>query len=237
MATPASLALHRRERYIMTMKKEYAFCLVVAVVLAGLALAALLKQPLFGLIGVLVAALAAWKLNSGGVQGWRSLGFVRPSRIAPTLAVGVAAALLTHAVIAIALPIASRFFGPPDLAQFAALQGRLDLLLVMLTIALVNGAFAEEIVFRGFIQKRLIGGGSGWNSRVVAGWLATSLAFGLAHGYQGMTGVIGTALAGAVFGAAMLVDRRIIWSAVIAHGLYDWSAMVVVFVRGVPSVA
>ena len=34
---------------------------------------------------------------------------------------------------------------------------------------------------------------------------------------------------------ARLFDRRLLWSAVIAHGLYDWLGMTIVFLRGVPA--
>lgn len=48
----------------------------------------------------------------------------------------------------------------------------------------------------------------------------SSVIFGLGHGYQGITGVLGTTLLGVALGAIVLRHRSI-WPAVVAHGCFD----------------
>ena len=50
--------------------------------------------------------------------------------------------------------------------------------------------------------------------------LVAAALFGIGHVAQGPGGVLATALLGVAFGA-ILLDRRSIWEAVIAHGLFD----------------
>lgn len=210
----------------------------LAPVAIGLVVAAGTGAPAPGLLGVLLGAFVAWRVSGGGRLGLLALGFVRTSSLRQTVAIGVGVAALLHLVLSgVVLPWLSRVAGAPDLSAFAAIFGRPELLVAMLAIALVNGAFAEEIVFRGFLQRRLETHLKRNGSAAGAALIVSSLLFGLAHAYQGVTGVVGTAIAGAAFGLATLVDRRTIWAAVIAHGLYDWSSFVLLYLRGAPMTA
>ena len=73
-------------------------------------------------------------------------------------------------------------------------------------------AFSEEIVMRGYLIPRLesILGSTG------EAVLLSALLFGLGHGYQGLHGIVGTALFGLVYGAVFAITRRL-WPLVIGH--------------------
>lgn len=206
---------------------------VFAPAIFGLVAGTLLQQPLIPLLGVIASAVAAWKVSGGGRTGWRELGLDTPVQWRRVAKLGAGGALAVYAIVAAVVPIVARWFGRPDLSAFAGIEGRIDLLIFMLIVALVNGAFAEEILFRGFLQNRLE---RYFASRERGVWIAlgvTSVLFGLAHMYQGWSGVIGTGLAGLVFGIVRLRDGGRLWGAVAAHGLYDWSAMIIVYFVGV----
>ena len=81
-----------------------------------------------------------------------------------------------------------------------------------------QAAVVEELT-RVFVLTRLW---KVWPSRSakLASVVAWSLLFGLAHIYQGATGVIGTALIGLVLGMSYLFRGRVL-PLMIAHGLYD----------------
>ncbi len=212
-----------------------ALALVFApIVLAG-ALGAATGVLLLGLVGVPVAAGVAWRVSGGRTKGLLKLGLARPERWTRVILLGVLGALVTHVVIgSIAIPAASRVFGPPNLRVFEPLVGNTRALVGGLAVAWTVGAFAEEMVFRGFLLRWLawrLGHDEGaWLSAV----MLSSVIFGLGHLYQGGTGVIGTAAAGIVYASAMLLGKKSLWPAVLAHGLYDTFAFVSVFLGGVP---
>lgn len=211
--------------------------LIVAAVflVASLGLPAL-GVPLAGPLAVLLAlGAAAWVLRADG-EGWKAVGLGRPARPwrLPWIALGCA--LAGYAAAIAATIVATRGFGwpPMDHARFAAIAGNLPVLLGFLAIAWTTAAFGEEVLFRGFLQSRLqalSGGGKG------AGVLAASvqaLLFGLAHAYQGPTGMLVTGTLGLVFGLLML-RLRSLWPLVLAHGLVDTLSLVAVYARAMPT--
>ena len=79
----------------------------------------------------------------------------------------------------------------------------------------ITAGICEEIMFRGF----LIAYGSVW----FGAWgavVATSLAFGLGHAYQGKTGAIKTTIAGLVGGALYLIGGTL-FLPVLLHAFVD----------------
>jgi membrane protease YdiL (CAAX protease family) len=81
-----------------------------------------------------------------------------------------------------------------------------------------QAAVVEELT-RAFVLTRLWKVWPGAQARL-ASVIVWSLLFGLAHIYQGATGVIGTALIGLVLGLSYLRRGRLL-PLIIAHGLYD----------------
>ncbi|MBT8336260.1 MAG: CPBP family intramembrane metalloprotease [Gemmatimonadetes bacterium] len=76
--------------------------------------------------------------------------------------------------------------------------------------------FGEEVVFRGFLLAVLTPAlGDPWTAL-----LASSLAFGVLHVYQGSFGILRTAMLGALLGASVIVDGTL-WPAVLVHALVD----------------
>jgi membrane protease YdiL (CAAX protease family) len=208
--------------------------LVLAPAIVGVILGTVFQLIPVALLGMIVSALLAWRAHGGGRRGWHELGFTTPVKWLRVLALGFAGAVVVHMLFATILSLVARFFGPPDLSAFAGIQGRPERLAVMLLIALVNGALAEEIVFRGFLQARLEQRLAPSAQSTMVALVLTALVFGAGHFYQGWTGVIGTFFAGLVFGTIRLLDRRRLWSAAAAHGIYDCSAMIIVYLVGIP---
>jgi len=124
----------------------------------------------------------------------------------------------------------------PDVSAFRSVVGDEQLLLFWLAISWTLAAFMEEMVYRGWLVARVaelarftLGG---W----VVGVLATSLAFGLAHLYQGTSGVMATGLSGLIFGIAYLASGRNLWCAILAHGLMDTIGFVMIYLGVYPGV-
>lgn len=83
---------------------------------------------------------------------------------------------------------------------------------ILLMIGIGIAAFAEEILYRGFLLPRF--------EKILRSpflsVLLTAIIFSGSHIYQGMTGVLGAFMVGILFGVAFVVFRRI-WPLVIAH--------------------
>ena len=53
--------------------------------------------------------------------------------------------------------------------------------------------------------------------------------FGCGHYYKGPVGMLDSAMAGLILGAAYLLSRRNLWVAILGHGLIDTVAVVAVY--------
>jgi membrane protease YdiL (CAAX protease family) len=167
--------------------------------------------------------LLGWlSLRVRGV-GWKGVGLKRPARWGQAVTLGAVTGVTYQFFGSYVLePLIVRLTRHPvDLSQFANLRGNVFLLLLLLALVWTFAAFGEEFVYRGYLMNRvaeLAGGGA-------AAW-AVSLAFvsalfGVAHLYQGVSGILVNAAAGLVYGAVYLRAGRNLWAPVIAHGVYD----------------
>ena len=155
--------------------------------------------------------------------GWRGVGLKRPASWGRTVALGAAAGATFQLFGTYVLePLIVRLTGQAvDLSQFGNLRGNVAMLLILLAIVWTLAAFGEEFVYRGYLMNRvaeLLGGGA-------AAWAVSlafvSVLFGVAHLYQGVSGILVNAAAGLVYGAVYLRAGRNLWAAIIAHGVYD----------------
>ena len=115
------------------------------------------------------------------------------------------------------------FSSPDSRSIFRAFGGPGDThaFVVWLVQALTLAAFGEEMVFRGYLIRRVIDlTGDTGIGRVVA-VAASSALFGLAHRYQGSAGVVATGIIGAFLGALYLFGRKNLWPVIVCHGIVD----------------
>lgn len=84
----------------------------------------------------------------------------------------------------------------------------------------LTAAIGEETLFRGYVMTRLRRLFGGWTPAVII----SALAFGLAHLYQGWSGVLLTGLYGLIFSLVYL-KRQSLWPCIVAHFLQDALAL------------
>lgn len=152
---------------------------------------------------------------------------IRDAR-APTLALlarswqfsvlaGIAAGTLIHFAFELSIdPAIERATGSAiDLSAYAQVEDNLAAFAALLALGLAFGGVAEELVYRGFII--------GWGTRLFGNRtgpllaLVSAAAFGAAHLYQGMAGVLSTGLIGASLGALYLALDKKLLPAIVAH--------------------
>ena len=83
-----------------------------------------------------------------------------------------------------------------------------------------TAAFCEEFLFRGFLLTKF----ADWLHSMTWAWIVTSIAFGLAHFYQGWNGMIRAGLLGALL-AYPVVRWGNLYPAILAHWLIDTVAL------------
>ncbi len=179
----------------------------------GLYLSAAFSQWLLTVVGLGVVFLIARKVL---VQGFAAM----PLRPALEWGAGVAAAALMALVLVIWCE--RRGWLPPesDLVYLLIPQTPGEKLWAVLMIA-PTAAFCEEFLFRGFLLTQL----HDWLHSLLWAWAVTSLAFGLAHFYQGWGGMTRAALLGALL-AYPVVRWGCLYPAMLAHWMIDAVALV-----------
>lgn len=85
----------------------------------------------------------------------------------------------------------------------------------------ISAGVCEEVFFRGFLPQFLQGQlHGGWNLSPTGAWLLASLLFGACHFYQGVAGIVRTALAGLMFSLLAIFSGSLLLPMVL-HVLVD----------------
>lgn len=167
-------------------------------------------------------------------QGLSTVGFFRSqamSRMA--LMVLLLVVIWTLFQLGIAMPVLNRLMGTrQDLSAYVDLRGNLPSLLLYLALTWSLAAFGEEIVYRGYLQRRVFDVlGTGRLGTVVAIGM-TSLLFGLAHSEQGGVGIVVTILDAIFFSLLKLYYKGNLWAAILAHGFSNTLGLVAFYFVG-----
>jgi len=186
--------------------------------LTGLVLLALglpIAYPDMGVLGSFVVAIVV-VLIARKHGSFRDMGFRQPDSwpklLGTTLMYGFVIQLIFTVLIE---PGLSRMTGDSvDISVFDGVRGNFVNFMALLALGWVVGGFLEEFTFRGFI---------------VGAVLAAAVPFGIAHIYQGVTGMIATGMIGFVLGAVYVYHRFNIWYAIFTHGFIDTVGIVALY--------
>ena len=163
--------------------------------------------------------LVAWVSLRLRGSGWRAAGLNVDRRWLTLLGLGVAAGAAFWAFeFFVENPLLYRLTGHyPDLNVFRGLVGNVRLLAILIALNLVLAAFGEEMVWRGYALTRVaeILGDTriAWTASIVA----VNSAFGLAHLYQGESGIVQAAVQGVLLGLLYLATGRNLIAPIAAH--------------------
>jgi membrane protease YdiL (CAAX protease family) len=202
-------------RDVLFRLRQLCWIALVAVVFVGID-----SDFVIFLIALIAIAIVAFETHAP----IRGLGLGRPRSIVRMLALGIATgfAMLLFSKLLLT-PIAEAITGiPRDLSAFEDVRGNLSRYLVLMPRIWLGAAVCEEIVFRAFLIGRLEAAFGG-PSRIATAMavLLSSVLFGLAHGYQGPTGVLITGTLGLIFACVYAYGGRNLWLNIVVHGVYD----------------
>lgn len=177
-----------------------------------------------------------WLMLRLNGERWSQIGFARPKNFGWAIAVGVLAGVLIELfAVYVTTPLISSFFGTePDYSEFKEIRGNLMLLVIFLGLSWTLAAFGEEICFRGFLMKRLalVFG----ESRVawLVALLLSSILFGWGHTEQGVSGWIQEGLSGFILGVLFLSVKRNLVVPIVAHGVSNTLAFILIYLGRYP---
>ncbi len=165
--------------------------------------------------------IVAW--GSMRVRGvtWRGAGLLLPPHWRRLAAIGAAAgAAMWLLEFFVTMPFLKRMLGYwPDLTAFNDLVGSLELLAIYLALNWLLAAFGEEMVWRGWALPRVAQFCGGGTRAWVFALVIVNVAFGLAHLYQGPSGVIQATVGGVLLGILYLATGRNLVAPILAHGI------------------
>lgn len=135
-------------------------------------------------------------------------------------------AVFVAAVAAFLVPtiVIGAIFGRPeqaDMSGYDYLRGNLGFFLLALASVYLVSSFGEEVIYRGFLIRRLADLGSGTRSawRLAVG--VSSVVFGLIHFAWGPVGIVQTTFMGLALGLSFLFLGRRLWPLILAHAYMD----------------
>ena len=175
---------------------------------------------------LLLASQSLWVRS----LGWSDVGLRKPASVPRALLQALAAAAVILAAVRFAIvPAAERLAGMPvDLSALSD-AGDARAFRAWLAQAWTLAAFGEEMVFRGYLIRRIMDlAGDSPAGRTAAIVISSGL-FGIAHAYQGWAGVIATGAIGVLLAILYSVSRRNLWPVIICHGLVDTVALSAIY--------
>jgi membrane protease YdiL (CAAX protease family) len=173
------------------------------------------EVPILFVLGVL-----SLRLRSGT---WAAVGLSRPQSWKRVVLIALGAAVLRLVLGAVVESLAAQIWPAPIKAARGAneIAGHPWIALKWLGIVWTFAAFGEEVSYRSYLVTRAADLGK--RSRLAYGLavVAVAVLFGFGHYYKGPAGILDSAVAGLILGAAYLMARRNLWACVLAHGLID----------------
>ena len=131
---------------------------------------------------------------------------------------------LTFQLLSIVLvePLCERLTGSPlDYSALGNLRSNWKSVIQLLLLVWVVVAALEESIFRGFLMTeitRVTGTGPG---AMIISISVSSAVFGLAHGYQGHSGILSTGITGVLLALVFVLSGFNLWLAIFTHGFVD----------------
>jgi len=118
-----------------------------------------------------------------------------------------------------------------DHSLFENLRGNLKFFLFLLATVWVLVAFAEEVIFRGYIMGEIAALIGASKPALAINVILSSILFGLAHWYQGKSGALSTGIVGALLGVMFIASGFNLWLPILTHGFVDTVGLFLIYLN------
>jgi membrane protease YdiL (CAAX protease family) len=144
--------------------------------------------------------------------------------------VGAAAVLQLGSELVVG-PLTSRIWPGPQHVSHALESATLGWRQALTTLLIIwtFAAFVEELSYRGYLLTRAANIFGRSNAAYLMAMIFVAVLFGFAHYYKGPAGVLDSTYSGVVLGCAYLLSGRNLWAPILAHGISDTFAVLVLF--------
>lgn len=168
--------------------------------------------------------------------GWRGIGLKLYRGWVTTVAIGLACGVLLELFeLFVSQPILVHLIGKQaDLSQFRDLTGNLKQTALYILLVWIVAAFGEEMIYRGYLMNRVADLLNRTRNAWIVSLIVVHIVFGLAHSYQGLTGVIDEGLMGVLLAAIYLQTGRNLAVPIVAHGIQDSIDLILIFTGRYP---
>ncbi|MBE9469294.1 MAG: CPBP family intramembrane metalloprotease [Bacteroidetes bacterium] len=167
--------------------------------------------------GITIALITFWAKR----WDWNYFGLSKPNW-GKSIIRGILYAIGIFLIVDVIIqPILENLLGEIDLQSFDGIKGNFINYIILSLFMWIVAGFGEEFLFRGYIVKRLAIIFGDTNYSWFMSVIITSIIFGLAHIYQGTSGVITTGIIGFIMGMIFFRHRKNLSIAMFTHGFYD----------------
>lgn len=192
---------------------------IIAIFLCCILYASGYFQMTTAAIILIIASAIEYKKNTFGSLGF-SLKNIKAKNlliIAPVL--GVVIFLFYYYFL---MPTVIYFTGNPiDFTVFEPFKGNLPKTLNLFVHIWISAAFAEEIVFRGYLMRQFTKFFGSSTISLVINILLLGLIFGLTHTYQGISGIFLSGITGMILAFIFHIRKSDLWFNIVVHGAID----------------
>ena len=178
---------------------------------------------------LIVIGWISLRLRDGG---WKAAGLTCPSSWWKTVVLAVAAAAVLQLGSELVVgPLASRIWPGPQHVSNTLASAALGWRQALITLLIIwtFAAFGEELPYRGYLLTRAADIFGRSKAAYFLGMILVAVLFGFAHYYKGPAGVLDSTYSALVLGCAYLLSGRNLWAAILAHGISDTFAVLVLF--------
>jgi membrane protease YdiL (CAAX protease family) len=170
----------------------------------------------------------SFKIRDGG---WGVAGLSRPGSWRRTFVLALAGAVVLQVGSEFLVePLAQRIWQQPEQVS-SILRSGMSTKQALLSLGIVwtFAAFGEELGYRGYLLTRAADLGNRSKVAYVISMVGVAVLFGFGHYYKGPSGVLDSTYSGLVLGTLFLLSGRNLWAPILAHGLSNTYAVVLVY--------
>lgn len=113
-----------------------------------------------------------------------------------------------------------------NMAGYDYLKDNIGMLLLTLAGVYIVSSFGEEVIYRGFLIKRISQIGTDSKKATIIAIILSSIIFGLIHYSWGPMGMVQTGFMGLALGICYIKLKRRLWILILAHAYMDTILMV-----------